>query len=218
MEKEDIDITPEKCPNCAKSLKGIFGANLLPNDKVIFINKHVNDNKMVYCTSCAKPLLEKIHNDLVKEKEAIEIRLKRIVQFIPIITTAAPINWEYDIIDIVTTQATAGTGFITELSRSFNDFLGSSSKTTNQKIETTTNLCKMDLRIQCLRKGGNVIIGSDIDFNEIGSGSTNMLMICMAGTAIKVNNISVFRPEIQKIILEATELIQKLEIINQETK
>lgn len=114
---------------------------------------------------------------------------------------------------MITAQTTSGTGFATELSRSFNDFFGGASNTTNKKILNATNLCKSDLRIQCVKMGGNALISTDIDYSEIGAGSTNMLMVCMSGTAIKVSDVKMFSDKNQQYILEIIELTEKLEAI-----
>ncbi|TDO25749.1 uncharacterized protein YbjQ (UPF0145 family) [Sediminibacterium goheungense] len=208
----------DKCPNCGKSLKGFFSADLILQSKVDFINKHSNGNKEAYCTSCSSPLLEKIADNFRKQKGDIETRLKQIIHVIPVMTSPAPVKWTYEVIGMVTAQTTSGTGFVTELSRSFNDFFGSGSKTTNQKISRATSLCKADLRVQCVRNGGNAIISTDIDFNEIGSGSTNMLMVCMAGTAIRITDMENFNAKSRDTIMEVIELTEQLEAINQETK
>jgi uncharacterized protein YbjQ (UPF0145 family) len=208
----------ENCPNCGKSLKGFLSADLLLPSKVDFINKHTNANTPAYCTSCSSTLLQNIAKNFRKQKGDIEARLKQIIHIIPVMTSPSPLNWDYEVIGMVTAQTTSGTGFATELSRSFNDFFGSDSNATNQKIARATNLCKADLRVQCVRQGGNAVISTDIDFNEIGSGSTNMLMVCMAGTAIRVTDMENFSAKNRDTIMEVIELTEKLEAINQETK
>jgi len=130
----------------------------------------------------------------------------------------APVKWEYEIIGMVTAQQTAGTGFVTELSRSFNDFFGSGSNSTNKKISAATEYCQTDLRIQCSKLGGNAIISTDIDFNEIGSGSTNMLMVCMAGTAIRVTNMENFTENMREYLTEISDLTYNLDAIINEMK
>lgn len=203
----------EKCPNCNKSLKGLFSSVLISQSKIEFINKHLDLNNDAYCTNCSSNLLSKIANNFSKQKKDIEDRLKQIINHIPVISSEAPVNWYYDIVEMVTAQTTSGTGFATELSRSFNDFFGTTSNTTNLKIERATKLCMSDLRIKCVKLGGNAVISTDIDFNEIGTGSTNMLMVCMAGTAIRVNDISNFNEKSREYIVEVIELTEKLEAI-----
>ena len=206
-------MSVEKCPNCGKSLTGFLSADLVPQSKVDFINKFSAQKETYYCTSCAKPFLTKIAKDFKQQKEDIQNRLKQIISHIPILTSPAPVKWDYDVVDMVSAQTTSGTGFTTELSRSFNDLFGSTSKATNVKILEATKFCQADLRIQCVREGGNAIVSTDIDFNEIGSGSTNMLMVCMAGTAIKVKDLNFFSEERREKIKEIVKLTEKLEAI-----
>jgi len=203
----------DNCPNCGKSLNGFLSADLLVQSKVDFINKHLKERVDAYCTKCSKPLLNKIAQMFNQQKSEIETRLKQIIHYIPVISSPAPVKWEYEVIAMVTAQTTSGTGFATELSRSFNDFFGSSSNATNQKIARATNLCKADLRVQCVRAGGNAVISTDIDFNEIGAGSTNMLMVCMAGTAIRVTDMTNFSIKSRDTIMEVAELTEQLEAI-----
>ncbi|MCT4697606.1 YbjQ family protein [Tenacibaculum haliotis] len=208
----------ENCPNCNKSLNGFFSADLLLESKVEFINKHLKQDKGAYCSNCSKPLLKQIADKFRKEKVDIERRLQQIIHYIPIMTSPSPVNWDYEVLGMISAQTTSGTGFATELSRSFNDFFGSGSQTTNRKIGRATNLCKADLRVQAVRHGGNAVISTDIDFNEIGAGTTNMLMVCMAGTAIRVTNMENFSAKNRDTIIEVVELTEKLEAIATEIK
>jgi uncharacterized protein YbjQ (UPF0145 family) len=204
----------DKCPNCGKSVKGFFStATLISESKTEFINKHLDLSSEAYCNLCSYDYLNQIARSFQQQKNDIENRLKQIIHYIPILSSPAPHEWKYEILDMITAQTTSGTGFTTELSRSFNDFFGGTSNTTNKKILTATNLCKSDLRIQCVKMGGNAIISTDIDYNEIGSGSTNMLMVCMAGTAIKVLDIEMFNSKSRESILEVIELTEKLDAI-----
>ena len=47
--------------------------------------------------------------------------------------------------------------------------------------------CKSILRAQTIKLGGNAILETDIDYSDAG-GSKVMLMVCMAGTAVKITN------------------------------
>jgi uncharacterized protein YbjQ (UPF0145 family) len=208
----NLNMNLEKCPNCGKALKGFFSTvSLIPETKTEFINKHLDLNSEAYCTDCSVEYLNKLARSFQQQKSDIENRLKQIIHYIPVISSPAQYDWKYEVLDMITAQTTSGTGFATELSRSFNDFFGGTSNTTNKKIINATSLCKSDLRIQCVKMGGNAIISTDIDFNEIGSGSTNMLMVCMAGTAIKVLDVNMFNSKSRDYILEVIELTEKLD-------
>jgi len=201
----------DKCPYCNKSLKGFFSAVIISQSKIEFINKHLELNYQAYCSNCSNELLSSIAKNFSKQKKDIESRLLQIIKYIPVISCEAPIKWEYDIVEMVTSQTTSGTGYATELSRTFNDFFGTTSNASNLKIAKATELCMSDLRIKCVKLGGNAVISTDIDFNEIGGGSTNMLMVCMAGTAIRVNDITNFNEKSRYYILEVIELTEKLD-------
>ena len=203
----------DNCPNCGKSLNGFLSADLLLQSKIDFINKHLKQEIAAYCTSCSKQPLAKIAKMFNAQKTEIEKRLKQIIHAVPVMSSPAPVKWEYEVIGLVNAQTTSGTGFATELSQSFNDLFGSGSAATNKKIATATDKCKTELRVQCVRQGGNAIISTDIDFSEIGSGSSNMLMVCMAGTAIRVLDMEHFSPKSRDTILEVTELTEQLEAI-----
>lgn len=208
---EDIKV----CPNCSTKVKGFFASgHMLSQNKVDFINKYHIEKKDSYCSVCSTPILHKINSTLNEKKNELNNRLKTIIKFLPIISSEAPINWEYEVIEMVSTQQTSGTGFATELSRSWNDFFGTGSNATNKKIYNATELCKTDLRIQCAMLGGNAVISADIDFNEIGSGSTNMLMVCMAGTAVQIKNLNNANIRNYEYLSEIIEISEQLDIIN----
>ncbi|MBE0645524.1 MAG: heavy metal-binding domain-containing protein [Bacteroidetes bacterium] len=206
-------MTYDNCPNCGKSLNGFLSADLILQSKIDFINKHLKQEIAAYCTSCSKQPLAKIAQMFKAQKAEIEKRLKQIIHTIPVMSSPAPVKWDYEVIGLVNAQTTSGTGFATELSQSFNDLFGSGSAATNKKIANATDKCKTELRIQCVRQGGNAIISTDIDFSEIGSGSSNMLMVCMAGTAIRVLDMENFSAKSRDTILEITELTEQLEAI-----
>lgn len=181
------------CPNCNKSFTGFMNMTQPSSpDQTDFINKFTGNSKETYCNNCYPDLIRSINDDFKVKIENLQKDLQDAVEMVPIITGPAPNNWQYEIIGMITTQTTSGTGFMTELSRSFHDLFGGTSNRNNMKIVEATELCKADLRLQCTNAGGNAIISTDIDFNEIGSGSQNMLMVCMAGTAIKVTDLAVF--------------------------
>lgn len=208
----------EKCPNCGLKVKGFFATTtLIPQNRIDFINKYSDNKSESYCEKCALPLIKNISSQLKTDKKPLSDRLQNIITALPILTSPAPNFWEYEVLGIVNTQQTSGTGFYTELSRNWNDFFGQGSQATNNKVLNATNLCKSDLRVMCSKLGGNAIISTDIDYNEIGSGSTNMLMVCMAGTAIRINNLSESKIQNYNLLDEIVELSEKIEfIINEE--
>lgn len=198
------------CPNCQLSLKpNIFTTiSLLASNQTELINYFLNQNAEAYCQKCVGTKLDEAFRLYKAEKENTETKLKELISCIPIITIPSP-NWEYDILDIITAQSVTGTGVMTELATSFTDLFGSQSKSFSTIIKTGENICFSQLRKRTLDLGGNAIIGTDIDYSEVG-GTKGMLMVCMAGTAIKINNLQVLGSTRSQNIKDLTNINQQL--------
>ena len=78
-----------------------------------------------------------------------------------------------------------------------------------KKIKKGENLCYQQLRMQTLQQGGNAVIATDIDYSEIGSGR-GMLMVCMAGTAIYLDNTDILFKDIKELISKLNTYINRL--------
>ena len=123
-----------KCPSCQKSIGGMFGATIANQAKIDLINSILEKNEEAYCSSCSAeyvPHMVKVQNKRYHELQEQIIPLSSAV---PVITSQAQAGWEYDVLDMVTSQTTSGTGFLTDLSQSINDFFGQGSETTNRKV------------------------------------------------------------------------------------
>jgi len=183
---------------------------------VEFINLFTQNSSLGYCARCfpepyknAQKNYEEERNKLNDENYKIIKSLESLIIEIPIITLHNPLNWEYDIIGIVTAQTVTGTGFISEISSNWTDFFGLESNAFNKKIKDSEVLCENKLRVETVKKGGNAIIGTDIDYSEAGAGK-GMLMVCMSGTAIKLKNVGDLKFDVEKFnSLENCTQIQK---------
>lgn len=202
----------KNCPNCQTSLKtGIMSSTKLLTKTATAIINEYGDNKVDgHCTKCGKELYKKAQFKFQTEKNNLTAYLRNKINHIPVISTHSPLNWDYEILDMVTGQSTTGTGVITEFTSSFTDVFGSQSNRHNQKLKNGENMCFAQLRMQTLNLGGNAVIATDIDYSEVGA-AKGMLMVCMAGTAIKLNNTNVLEKE-------KTEIIDKLFSANKRLK
>ena len=95
---------------------------------------------------------------------------------------------------MVTGQSVTGTGIISELASSFTDIFGMQSGRFGNKIKEGENICKAQLRLAAAHLGASAVIGTDIDYSEVGGGK-GMLMVCMSGTAIKLDNLEVLNSD-----------------------
>lgn len=186
----------ETCPNCRTELKGglISSVSLLSANKIAIINECHESTAEGYCTKCGKELYRTYQYQLSNEKNKLSTQLQSLISFIPVISAHTPLNWDYEILEMVTGQSTTGTGVISEFTSSFTDLFGAQSGRHNQKLKAGENMCFAQLRKQTLDIGGNAVIATDIDYSEIGA-EKGMLMVCMAGTAIKLKNIEALGKE-----------------------
>jgi hypothetical protein len=61
--------------------------------------------------------------------------------------------------------------------------------------------------------GGNAIIAVDIDYSEMG-GEKGMIMVCMSGTVVKLNNLDVLDQYKVDSIKKISFLADKLHVSN----
>lgn len=197
----------ENCPYCGKKLSNsVFNENqLLTKKEIDLINRFLKLNSSGYCGKCNfendllskakeqfflfKKDLEKTLNGLSKELTELSKELQELSRHIPIISLHNPQDWKYKTIEIVSAQVVSGTGMISEIASNWTDFFGLDSGIYNKKIKDAEDRCKSILRIQTVNLGGNAILGTDIDYSEAGGGK-GMLMVCMAGTAVKISNLN----------------------------
>lgn len=183
------------CPNCSKKLNGLMTTkNIIDQETTNSINIFNATQSKAYCSGCAPSLVEKCREEIKNRKTNLMRSIDAIINTIPIITAQSPLKWDYKVIEIVSAQSVTGTGLLSELSSSWNDFLGNQSSALSGKLNNGENICKYQLRYKCALLGGNAVIATDIDYAEVG-GVKGMLMVCMAGTAVEILNTQDVYPQ-----------------------
>jgi len=202
----------KECPTCGIKLgkKGFFSAdqdyNIMSESDLQLIKDFNPEAKpKIYCQCCGSELLAKARQLLHDYESKIVERIKNNLSCIPVISTHSPINWDYEVIGMVTGQSTTGTGVISELTSSFTDFFGAQSGAYNKKLKVGEDLCFSQLRKQAIDLGANAVLATDIDYSEVG-GRIGMLMVCMAGTAVKLKNLDIVGSERAILIDEVVKL------------
>lgn len=205
----------QNCPNCNAQIKyGLISDNLLfQSDGVKIINEYAEKKATAYCNKCGDQLFEQCKQKIVIEKNRLLKTIEPLMDMIPVISSQSPYKWEYEVLGMVTGQSTTGTGIFSEFKSSFTDFFGAQSGSYNKKLKQGEDLCFNQLREKALNMGGNAVIATDIDYSEIG-GEKGMLMVCMAGTAIKLLNPDIIGNEKSKKIKELAELCLRLLYLN----
>lgn len=189
----------QNCPNCQTPIKtGPFSSvRLLNEHENNLINEYAAEKKAAYCSNCRKELYKPAYSKIVEEKKELAKEIQTLLPFLPMITTAAPNDWEITIVGMVTGQSTTGTGVLTEITSDFTDFFGTQSTRTNKKLKKGEELCINQIKNLTLEAGANAIIGVDVDYAEVGS-LRGMLMICMSGTAVRLQNTDILGMEAQQ--------------------
>lgn len=180
------------CPNCGTELKkAVFGGNLPYNQQVVsFIHEFTNSISSGYCEKCGKPLLEEGRRNALTQQSNNKAALNKNIHHVPLLSLPAPPDWQFQPLGLVTGQSVTGTGVFSEFASDWTDFFGMQSKSYNKKISGGEQICQTQLRLKCIELGGNAILGVDIDYAEVGGGK-GMLMVCMTGTAVLLENTQV---------------------------
>lgn len=220
------------CENCHTELKySIFSSNkMLSVDVINTINNELNLNAKTYCNFCGDKLYKEALNKLNKRLGSelndsrviidrlknrlinIDDKLNKIFTKVPVLTTHSPFRWEYTSLGVVSAQMVTGTGVVSEFLSDFTDFFGAKSNSFTQKLIDSERCVLNQLKSRAIILGGNAVIATDIDYGEVG-GSKGMLMICAAGTAVKLNNLDILEENIKADIVEINSLSEKRKII-----
>jgi uncharacterized protein YbjQ (UPF0145 family) len=191
----------------------LSSVKLLEDKKVKVINEYSGNKAAGYCNKCGTKAYDESAAKLQVELNSIQAKLQSFIFHIPMVTIQNPLNWNYEVLGMVTGQAVTGTGVISEFTSSFTDLFGAQSNRYNNKLKAGEAMCAAQLRKQTLDIGGNAIIGTDIDYSEVG-GEKGMLMVCMAGTAVRLNNIELLSDITRSGIKELTALNERLKYLS----
>lgn len=203
------------CANCSTKFKGglLSSVSPLSENKVRIINEYHDNKASGYCNKCGSELYSRYKFQVISERDSLSHKMTKLIDTVPVISTHSPLNWDYDILSMVTGQSTTGTGVISEFTSSFSDLFGVQSGRFNKKLKGGEEICFAQLRKQALDLGGNAIIATDIDYSEVG-GDKGMLMVCMGGTAIKLKNTAVLGQERADRIVELAKLNERMKVLN----
>ena len=203
------------CPNCGTKIKSGFisSVRLIMKNEVDIINEFHSKKAESYCTKCGTELYTQYKLQLLDELESLQKQIQEIIQSIPVISLQNPLQWDYEVIGMVTGQSTTGTGIISELTSSFTDLFGMQSNRFNKKLKGGEDLCFSQLRKQTLDAKGNAVIAVDIDYADVG-GEKGMLMVCMTGTAINLKNTGILGEQRAKDIETVKVLYERLSHLN----
>jgi uncharacterized protein YbjQ (UPF0145 family) len=100
---------------------------------------------------------------------------------------------------VVTTNLVIGTNFFSDFKASFTDFFGGMSGTYRKQMDTLYQRAYDALSLKASSMGANCVLGFKIDFDELSGKGTQMFMISVSGTAVKIAFESAASYNIQRI-------------------
>lgn len=100
---------------------------------------------------------------------------------------------------VVTTNLVIGTNFFSDFKASFTDFFGGMSGTYRKQMDTLYQRAYDALSLKASSIGANCVLGFKIDFDELSGKGTQMFMISVSGTAVKITFESVASDNVQRI-------------------
>lgn len=179
------------CPNCNTKLNSLLSSyKLLGENLLKFAKDFGGFEGEALCEKCSREILQKAKVAYKSLNLHIQRVLNEYLSSFPIVSIQNPQNWRYKTLSIVTAQATMENKVETS---SFDKLFGINQNTVdlNSSANIGEQKCFKVLRQKAYLLGGNAIIGVDIDYSEFGT-KGELMLICVAGTAVKLENLELF--------------------------
>jgi len=87
---------------------------------------------------------------------------------------------------LVSGEAILGANFVKDFFASIRDIVGGRSQAYEKELQKAKDIAIGEKEEKALEVGANAIVGIDLDYETIGMGSGNMLMVSASGTAVTI--------------------------------
>lgn len=88
---------------------------------------------------------------------------------------------------LVTGEAIMGANIFKDILASITDIIGGRSQAYEKELQRAKQIAIEEMITEAKALGANAIVGVDLDYESIGMGGTNMLMVAASGTAVTVS-------------------------------
>ncbi len=92
-------------------------------------------------------------------------------------------------IGLVSGEAIMGANIFKDFFAGIRDIVGGRSAAYEKELRTAKEIAIQEMVQQAQSMGGNAVIGVDLDYETIGGGGGNMLMVSASGTAVFVEGL-----------------------------
>ena len=86
---------------------------------------------------------------------------------------------------LVSGEAILGANLFKDIFASITDVIGGRSGSYERELRKAKDIALQEMQADAAQMGANAIVGVDLDYETIGSGSGNMLMVSASGTAVR---------------------------------
>ena len=88
---------------------------------------------------------------------------------------------------MVSGEAIMGANIFKDIFAGITDIIGGRSGAYEQELRKAKEIAISEMSDEARKLGANAVIGVDLDYETIGSGSGNMLMVSASGTAVTLS-------------------------------
>jgi uncharacterized protein YbjQ (UPF0145 family) len=92
-------------------------------------------------------------------------------------------------IGLVSGEAIMGANIFKDFFAGIRDIVGGRSAAYEKELRTAKEIAIQEMVQQAQSMGGNAVVGVDLDYETIGGGGGNMLMVSASGTAVIVEGL-----------------------------
>lgn len=89
-------------------------------------------------------------------------------------------------IGIVSGEAILGANIFKDLFAGIRDIVGGRSAAYERELKKAKDIAIQEMSEQALSLGGNAVLAVDLDYETIGGGGGNMIMVSASGTAVVI--------------------------------
>ena len=87
---------------------------------------------------------------------------------------------------VITGEAILGANIFKDIFASITNIIGGRSGAYEKSLQEAREIAMRELEEQARSLGANAVIGIDVDYESIGADGSNMLMVSVSGTAVKI--------------------------------
>ena len=89
---------------------------------------------------------------------------------------------------LVSGEAILGANLFKDIFASITDVIGGRSGSYERELRKAKEIALQEMQAEAAQLGANAIVGVDLDYETIGSGGGNMLMVSASGTAVRIED------------------------------